>query len=56
MNFKAFISFAAGIFIISISLISGPGCANIVPPEGGFRDSLPPELMKVTPCRFNGKF
>lgn len=26
-----------------------PGCANIVPPEGGPRDSLPPVLVKALP-------
>ena len=26
-----------------------PGCANIIPPTGGDRDSLPPILVKVTP-------
>lgn len=25
------------------------GCANIVPPEGGLRDSLPPVLVRATP-------
>jgi hypothetical protein len=25
------------------------GCANIIPPTGGDRDSLPPRLVKVTP-------
>lgn len=25
------------------------GCANIIPPEGGPRDSIPPVLLKVTP-------
>ncbi len=27
-----------------------PGCANIVPPQGGPRDSLPPVLLKVDPA------
>jgi len=26
-----------------------PGCANMIPPTGGDRDSLPPHLVKVTP-------
>ena len=34
------------------------GCANIIPPQGGDRDSLPPALQKVTPGdstrNFNG--
>jgi hypothetical protein len=34
-----------GIFIIS----SGTGCASIVPPTGGPRDSLPPVIVKLEP-------
>jgi hypothetical protein len=34
---------------ILVSTVSGPGCANIVPPAGGPRDSLPPLLLKATP-------
>lgn len=40
------------LFIISsitISVISGPGCANIIPPQGGPRDSIPPVLLKASP-------
>jgi len=25
------------------------GCANIIPPEGGYRDSIPPLLVKASP-------
>jgi hypothetical protein len=36
-----------------------PGCATIIPPEGGPRDSLPPILMKASPAdsslNFNDK-
>ena len=39
--------------VITVSLLrSGAvltGCANIVPPSGGPRDSLPPVLIKDTP-------
>ncbi len=49
MNARVFISFAASVFIISISMIIGSGCANIVPPGGGDKDSLPPILTKVSP-------
>ena len=35
------------------------GCANIIPPTGGLRDSLPPTLIKAAPANkdlhFNGK-
>lgn len=38
---------------------TGPGCANIVPPTGGPRDSLPPRLVSVKPSdsttNFTGK-
>jgi Bacterial Ig-like domain len=50
MNYRILISYIAFILIITISLISGPGCANIVPPSGGDRDSLPPILLKVNPA------
>src|SRR5262245_32859170 len=49
MPFKTVISFFALAIIISISVISGTGCANIVPPAGGPRDSLPPLLVKANP-------
>ncbi len=32
-----------------ISVVAGPGCANIIPPAGGYRDSLPPRLVEVSP-------
>lgn len=34
-----------GFFVVS----SGPGCASIVPPTGGPRDSLPPVIVKIDP-------
>ncbi|MEJ7740931.1 MAG: Ig-like domain-containing protein [Chitinophagaceae bacterium] len=44
------IIYTALICILSvIILISGNGCANIIPPTGGPRDSLPPILLRVTP-------
>jgi len=36
------------IFLIQ-SIVVLPGCANIIPPLGGPRDSLPPELIGVKP-------
>jgi hypothetical protein len=52
-----------GIFVFfSICVITcaiAPSCANIVPPAGGPRDSLPPKLVKATPdngtTNFRGK-
>jgi uncharacterized protein (DUF2141 family) len=38
------------IIICAISITSGPGCANIIPPTGGPRDSLPPRLIAVKPA------
>jgi hypothetical protein len=35
-------------FIAIIQIVS-TGCANIIPPSGGPRDSLPPKLMAATP-------
>lgn len=49
MYYRIFISYIAFVAIMAIIIISGQGCANIVPPAGGFRDSLPPLLMKATP-------
>ena len=37
------------IFISSVLLVFNSGCANIVPPGGGPRDSLPPVLITATP-------
>jgi uncharacterized protein (DUF2141 family) len=36
--------------LLAFGLLTGPGCANIVPPQGGPRDSLPPRLLKVVPA------
>lgn len=42
-----------------IALTTGVGCANIVPPSGGPRDSLPPRLVRASPkdstTHFRGK-
>lgn len=47
------------VFTASIIAATQTGCANIVPPTGGPRDSLPPVLVNVTPgdstIRFTGK-
>lgn len=37
------------LFITVVSMLGNAGCANIVPPLGGPRDTLPPRLMAVTP-------
>ncbi len=37
------------IFIVIVTAISATGCANIIPPSGGPRDSLPPVLIASFP-------
>jgi hypothetical protein len=36
------------LFILKIQVLI-VGCANIIPPEGGYRDSIPPVLVKASP-------
>jgi hypothetical protein len=36
-------------FLSVVSLLTASGCANIIPPTGGPRDSLPPVLMEAVP-------
>lgn len=41
---------ALGVIVIGLFIISsGSGCANIAPPTGGPRDSLPPVIVKLDP-------
>ena len=49
MSYKNLISSVFILLLIAISVTSGPGCANIIPPQGGPKDSLPPVLIKATP-------
>jgi hypothetical protein len=48
------------IFLFTVSIISKlvvlPGCANIIPPSGGPRDSLPPVLVKAVPADSSRNF
>ena len=37
------------LFVTVVSMLGSTGCANIVPPLGGPRDTLPPKLVFVTP-------
>ena len=41
--------YVAVIIFTGISLLAGTGCANIIPPQGGPRDSLPPRLVSANP-------
>jgi hypothetical protein len=45
---QLFFFFIAILIITKITVLS-PGCATIVPPQGGFRDSLPPLLLNANP-------
>jgi hypothetical protein len=56
MNYKHLISSAAFIIIILINVIGGQGCANIIPPQGGPKDSIPPILIKATPLDSSRNF
>ncbi|HEY2721746.1 MAG TPA: Ig-like domain-containing protein [Chitinophagaceae bacterium] len=49
MKKLSFIFLALIILISSISVISNVGCAVIIPPTGGLRDTLPPVLVKASP-------
>ena len=44
---RIFLFFLIILSILKIAVLTG--CANIIPPTGGPRDSLPPLLVKVTP-------
>lgn len=46
---KKLIPFFLIIILISKIVVLNSGCANIVPPEGGPRDTIPPVLLKVSP-------
>jgi len=48
MVYKKTVFFLFAAFILAVSLIGDTGCANIVPPEGGLRDTLPPVLLKAS--------
>ena len=49
MKIKQVLSFLLAVIIIASAITSQPGCASIIPPTGGPRDSLPPKLLRVTP-------
>jgi len=46
---KQVIFYIGFIFIIVTCISSGVGCANIIPPEGGPKDTLPPVLLRSSP-------
>ncbi len=44
------------IICIIVKILALSGCANIIPPTGGPRDSLPPVLLKAAPDNYAVKF
>jgi hypothetical protein len=42
-------SFAVLVLFVLVAWLFGSSCANIVPPNGGPRDSIPPRLISATP-------
>ncbi len=44
------------LLVLITSMLTGPGCANIVPPAGGPRDSLPPILVRTSPADSTRRF
>jgi len=49
MRNRIFISAFSALALLFSTVINGPGCANIVPPQGGPRDTIPPVLLKSNP-------
>lgn len=49
MRNRIILSAFSALALIFSTVINGPGCANIVPPQGGPRDTIPPVLLKSNP-------
>jgi hypothetical protein len=47
---KILFSIVPVLFVLFITFFGGSGCANIIPPQGGPRDSLPPVLVDASPA------
>lgn len=56
MNYRSLLSLVALSVMMLTGLVSGPGCANIVPPQGGLKDTLPPAIRRVTPSDSSTEF
>lgn len=56
MKIKVALGFLFILAIAAISIIGSTGCANIIPPQGGPRDSLPPVLLKADPVDSSRNF
>jgi hypothetical protein len=46
---KRFFFFLLIILFVIQQIVVLPGCANMIPPQGGVRDTLPPRLIKASP-------
>ncbi|HVK97671.1 MAG TPA: Ig-like domain-containing protein [Flavisolibacter sp.] len=46
---KKIVAFIVIFIFVVTSIFTGTGCANIIPPTGGPRDSTPPTLVSATP-------
>jgi uncharacterized protein (DUF2141 family) len=46
---KSVFSFTLLLFFVSVATLFGGSCANIIPPNGGPRDSIPPQLLNAAP-------
>src|SRR6185369_2086710 len=51
---KVFLYFLVAVYVVATLSISG--CANIIPPTGGPRDSLPPVLIEANPADSTRQF
>ena len=47
---KRLLFFLLIILFVIQQIVVLPGCANIIPPQGGPRDTIPPQLIKVSPA------
>ena len=56
MNSKGLLFIIICICFFTLCLVTSPGCANMFPPEGGLRDSIPPELLKANPADSSKQF
>ncbi|MDZ4793133.1 MAG: Ig-like domain-containing protein [Bacteroidota bacterium] len=46
---KRIVLFFLAIILVAKFVVLSSGCANIIPPQGGPRDTIPPVLLKATP-------
>jgi hypothetical protein len=56
MNYKALAPYLFLTIVIIIGLLSHSGCANVLPPQGGVMDSIPPQLIKSNPANATVNF